>query len=140
MVFVVANLITKQGCPSCFICCMLSVVVSHLTLHIIPLVTNGGTFIHITFVLTGQNITYCMTQSVCTISKCLCACCIIRCAFVTSLSNFCNNVLIQLLLLTLTSSSITSARCSFNMGNNKSWWAQPDKWAGVNGVLALLYW
>jgi hypothetical protein len=33
-----------------------------------------------------------------------------------------------------------SARCSFNMGNGKSWWAQPDEWAGVNGLLALLCW
>jgi hypothetical protein len=59
---------TRQGRLSCFICCMLHVVVDHLTLHIIPFVANGGTIVHITFLLTGQNITYCIdTISMCSL-------------------------------------------------------------------------
>jgi hypothetical protein len=138
MVSAVQKLVTMNRRLRCYICCWLHAVIDQLTLRIILLITNGGSVIHMTIVLSGQNITYCVDTISMHSYQVLLGCCIIRCAFITSVSNFCSSVLILRLLLTLTSSSIASARCSFNIGNGKSWWTQPDDWVVVNELLGCV--
>jgi hypothetical protein len=105
----------------CFcVACLFDVVLDHLCLIILLLLLVFIVANHITVVVVGQHITDCIETICQRVIMSSCTCCIKRCILVASLSNFLISALILCLFLTLTSSSMTFARCSFNMRNMMS--------------------